>query len=71
MSACAGKTYCEIYRDKKYCRKVDEKNGSDNVCNCRHAAKPCDVEKCFYEEFCKMKDLPSLDDLIAERMGGK
>lgn len=71
MSTCAGKTCCEIYRDKKYCRKVNEKNGSDNVCNCRHAVRPCDVESCNFEAFCGMKEPMSLSDLISEAIGGK
>lgn len=71
MSACAGKTCCEIYRDKKYCSKAGEKNGYDNVCNCRHAVRPCDVGRCFYEDLCGMKEAPSLSDLIAERIGGR
>lgn len=69
MSMCAGKTECEIYRDKKYCRKaVDKLNGYDGICyDCRHAVQPCKVGHCFFEEFCKIKDQPSLEDLIAER----
>lgn len=67
MSCCSGKTECEIYRDKKYCRKLDEKNGLNNVCNCRHAVRRCKVGNCIFDEFCKVKDEPSLEDLIAEK----
>lgn len=56
MSMCAGKTKCKIYRDKKYCSKSAEKNGSDGVCVCRHAVRPCDVEICWYEETCHIKE---------------
>lgn len=51
---CAGKTLCNMYRDKKYCRTVGQKMNDDGVCDCRHAVRPCDVEaeQCFIENVC-------------------
>lgn len=44
MSICAGRTYCEIYRDKKYCRSSNcEMNG---ICNCIHVVHKCEVGHC-------------------------
>lgn len=44
MSTCAGRTYCEIYRDKKYCHSSNcEMNG---ICNCIHAVYKCEVRHC-------------------------
>lgn len=71
MSMCSGKTLCDIYRDKKYCRKVEEKQNDRGICNCRHAALTCEVGRCVMEEFCGAKNAPSLADLIRERIGGK
>ncbi len=64
---CVGKTECEIYRDKKYCRAVDEKKDLNGACNCNHAVRTCDVGHCSLEGFCGMKDTTSLADLIPER----
>lgn len=64
MSTCAGKTECEIYRDKKYCRKaIDKLNGYDGICYaCRHATYLCKVGFCPFESFCGMKDQPSIEE---------
>lgn len=43
MSFCA-KTYCEIYRHKRYCRKAEEKE-HNGVCDCRHAVYGCEAGK--------------------------
>ena len=55
MSMCSGKTLCDIYRDKKYCRKVEEKQDARGICNCRHAALGCEVGKCTLEDICGIK----------------
>ena len=46
MSVCAGKVKCEIYRQKKYCRKSTAADDSHECVNCRHAKRQCDVEYC-------------------------
>ena len=51
MSMCAGEIYCEIYRDKKYCRAQDKKKDRER-CECRHARFLCEVERCAFGEFC-------------------
>lgn len=59
MSMCAGKTECEIYRDKKYCRKAEDRmNGYDGICLCNHAILPCQVkyDRCFFSDICKTED---------------
>lgn len=71
MSACSGKTMCDIYRNKRYCRKLDEKQNDRGVCDCRHAALTCKVDRCVMESICGMKDIPSIEDLINERSGRK
>lgn len=58
MSACPGKYLCNIYRDKSYCKKREEKeNGYDGVCMCRHAILPCKAEEspCFFADICEDK----------------
>ena len=69
---CSGKTQCKIYREKKYCRKLDVKQKEYDICDCRHAALACEVGRCVMEDVCK-KEWPSLDDLLKrfERQGGK
>lgn len=52
MSMCAGKTKCEIYRDKRYCRRAEERTGAGGVCDCRHAIRPCEVSICGRERAC-------------------
>ena len=53
MGMCEGKTVCEIYRDKKYCSKSDEKRSKYGVCDCRHAILPCDIGECvFFMDMC-------------------
>ena len=39
MSYCA-KTYCEIYREKRFCHTASSKE-QNGVCDCRHAIFPC------------------------------
>lgn len=46
MGMCAGKTECEIYRNKKYCSKFEEKSDVYGVCACRHALHQCEVGSC-------------------------
>ena len=65
MSMCAGKIYCEMFRDKKYCRKAPERENYNKECVCRHARKLCEVETCHFEELCKAS--VSLKDILAER----
>lgn len=71
MSMCAGKTMCEIYRDKKYCRKFEEKQGQYGVCDCRHAILPCDVDSCYYKASCRMKGETDIVDILGNEKGGK
>ena len=52
MSMCAGAILCDIYRDKKYCRKVDEKQDARGRCDCRHARLTCEVGPCGMESVC-------------------
>ena len=72
MSFCA-KTCCEMYRDKKYCRAVQEKE-RNGVCDCRHACYPCQTSsfcfstmKCGYapeetkRKYLKIRELLLLD----------
>lgn len=47
MSFCA-RTKCDIYREKRFCRKAEEKERS-GVCDCRHAVYPCGAG-----DFCSM-----------------
>lgn len=55
MSMCAGKTYCKIYRDKKYCKKKAEEN-LYGECNCRHAVRKCETEcGCSMHSICPIK----------------
>ena len=49
MSACAGKINCEIYRQKKYCRKAEAAEEDRECKGCRHARRQCDVEYCPFE----------------------
>ncbi len=58
MSQCAGKTICEIYRDKKYCRKENARS-NDEICNCRHAVMLCEVSRCVFENTCRYKKSPA------------
>ena len=41
MSFCE-KSYCEIYRDKKYCT-AEQKKVVEGRCKCRHAKRRCQV----------------------------
>lgn len=50
---CSGKMFCDIYRDKKYCRK-DNQEPNYKQCNCAHAVLKCDVEKCAFEDRCQL-----------------
>lgn len=52
MSMCAGKIYCRIYREKKYCTKATADDA--HKCDCRHAAAWCDIERCVFEEDCRI-----------------
>ena len=67
MSGCSGRIRCDIYRDKKYCSKLSEKQNDFGVCHCRHAVRICKVERCGFEEFCKMKDEPDIEEMIEGR----
>lgn len=55
MSMCAGAAECEIYRDKKFCRKAEEKQNDRGQCDCRHARRACEVGPCIMENICQMK----------------
>lgn len=45
MSWCGGRVCCEIYRDKKYCRRGNHAADS-KPCDCRHARFACEVNEC-------------------------
>ncbi len=51
---CAGKIYCEMFRDKKYCMKAPDRENRYKECECRHAKRLCEVEHCSIEEFCPL-----------------
>ena len=49
MSACVGKTKCEIYRQKKYCRNGKAAGENRECVGCRHAKRQCDVGYCVFD----------------------
>ena len=51
MSWCGGRVYCEIYRQKKYCRRGDHAE-EGKPCDCRHAKWGCEVGACSLMEKC-------------------
>ena len=51
MSYCGGKVCCEIYREKKYCRKGDHAD-EGKPCDCRHAKWACEVNECSLADKC-------------------
>lgn len=55
MSWCGGRVDCEIYRQKKYCRRGDHAEEGE-VCNCRHAKYTCEVEDCSLIKMCQNPD---------------
>ena len=69
MSACAGKINCEIYRQKKYCRKAEAAEEDRECKGCRHARRQCDVEYCPFEVngACKLE----VEDAVAEQRARK
>lgn len=52
MSFCGGKVCCEIYRDKKYCRRGDHAENGE-PCDCRHAKWACEVDACSIADKCR------------------
>ena len=43
-STCAGRIYCKIYRDKRFCHSSNcDMNG---ICNCIHAVHKCEIGHC-------------------------
>lgn len=48
MSVCAGKVKCEIYREKRFCRKSTAVGENCECVGCRHAKRLCDVERCVF-----------------------
>ncbi len=59
MSVCAGKTKCEIYRQKKYCRKTGALPENYECAGCRHAKRQCEVAHCVYDATgrCKLQEV--------------
>lgn len=57
MSVCAGKTECEIYRQKKYCRKAGAAPENYECSACRHAKRQCEVGHCVFSVngMCKLE----------------
>lgn len=49
---CEGKIYCEIYRDKKYCRECSHAVPG-YPCRCVHAVKRCEIGYCSFEDRCE------------------
>lgn len=53
MSMCSGKIYCEIYRDKKYCKTPSKAADNYHECDCRHAVTLCDTDiGCGFDNIC-------------------
>ena len=44
---CGGPIYCNIYRDKKYCRSED-KLKMNEPCHCSHNAYLCEIGHCSF-----------------------
>lgn len=68
MSWCA-KEYCEIYRNKKYCSRRNEKQEHAGVCKCQHAKRACQVNvSCSFEDRCgyKREDYIESSDRLEE-----
>ena len=59
MSVCAGKTKCEIYRQKRYCRKTWVLPENYECAGCRHAKRQCDVGHCVFSinGMCKLQEV--------------
>lgn len=56
MSWCGGRVCCDIYRDKRFCRKASRKD-DDTPCDCRHAKYACEVNECHGAgDWCKGPD---------------
>ena len=53
MSMCAGKTDCEIYRDKRFCRRSEVRQDEYRVCRCSHARMPCQIGSCSLTDICE------------------
>lgn len=56
MSVCAGKTQCEIYRQKKYCRQERAQGEYLECVGCRHAKRQCEIGYCVFDAngLCKL-----------------
>lgn len=67
MSICAGKIYCAMFRDKKYCRKAPDREDINKECACRHARRLCEVESCSFEAACR--NGRTIGDLLTEKRG--
>ena len=68
MSFCAGKVYCEIYREKKYCRRGNHAD-EGKPCDCRHAKFACEVEECIFADKMCIGPAP-LPPRLAEMLNG-
>ena len=55
MSVCAGKDHCNIYRDKKFCRRAKDLENKNGICDCRHAVPMCEVEHCPLLRICQYR----------------
>lgn len=55
MSVCAGKVLCEIYREKRFCRKAAAVGEGFECVGCRHAKRQCDIGDCIFSinNWCK------------------
>lgn len=51
MSWCGGKVCCEIYREKRFCRRGDHADEGE-PCDCRHAKWACEVGECSLMRKC-------------------
>ena len=74
MSWCGGRIYCEIYRQKKYCRRGDHAEEGE-PCDCRHAKFACEVEEgCIFADKMCIGPAPfpnRLAELLKEAADGR
>lgn len=68
MSYCGGKVCCEIYREKRFCRRGDHADEGE-PCDCRHAKWACEVNECSLADKCCPKPASRLA-LSAEPLKG-
>lgn len=45
---CIGPIYCDIYRDKKFCKDSSGKLSVNGICRCPHSAYRCEIGHCSF-----------------------